>query len=77
MNRLPVTSSYIDSIGHEGETLEVAYKDGKTWRYAGVTPDVFESVMKAESVGRALLENVLKGGYEGERIDEEAEKQGE
>jgi hypothetical protein len=71
MNRLPVTSSYIESIGHEGETLEVAYKDGKVWKYPGVTADVFENVMKAESVGRALLEEILKAGYEGERIDEE------
>ena len=71
MNRTPVKSSFIDSIGYEGDTLEVAYKDGKVYRYAGVPPDLHQSVMGAESIGKALKEQVVNGGFETERVEPE------
>jgi len=71
MNRTPVKSSFIESIGHESDTLEVVYKDGKVYRYVGVPPDLHQSVMGAESIGKALKEQVLKGGFEAEKIQPE------
>jgi len=71
MNRTPVKSSFIESIGHEGDTLEVAYKDGRIYRYIGVPADLYGSVMGAESIGKVLKEQVLKGGFEVEKIQTE------
>ncbi len=71
INRLSVKSSYIDSIGYEGDTLEVTFKGGKTFRYVGVPLGIIESVIGAESVGKALQENILKGGFEGEKVEED------
>ena len=69
MNRIPVKSSFIESIGYEGDMLEVVYKDGKVYRYIGVPPDLHQSVLSAESVGKAFRENILKGGFEVEKIE--------
>jgi len=71
MNRVKVKSSFIDSIGHDGDTLEVVYKDGKIYRYAGIPVDLYQSVIGAESIGKALKEQVLKGGLEVERVEPE------
>ncbi len=71
MNRAPVKSSYIDSIGYEAGNLEVALKSGQRYRYAGVPADLFRAVMEAESVGKAFQEQVLKGGFEVEKIESE------
>jgi len=69
MNRTPVKSSFIDSIGYEGDTLEVAYKDGGLYKYTGVSVDLYQSVMGAESIGKALKEQVLKGEFDVEKIE--------
>ena len=71
MNRTPVKSSFIESIGYEGDTLEVVYKDGKVYKYTGVPRETYGSVMGAESIGKALKEQVLKGGFEAEKIQPE------
>lgn len=74
MNRTLVKSSFIKSIGHEGDTLEVAYKDGGLYKYTGVPVDLYESIVGAESIGKALKEQVLKGGFETEKVEEEKEE---
>ena len=71
MNRTQVKSSFIESIGHEGDTLEVAYKGGGLYKYTGVPRETYESVIGAESIGGAFRENILKGGFEVERVEEE------
>lgn len=74
MNRTLVKSSYIDSIGYEDDTLEVALKDGKVYRYIGVPADVHECVMGSESIGKAFQEHILKGGFTVEKDELEEEK---
>lgn len=71
MNRTPVKSSYIDSIGYEGDILEVAFKDGKVYKYEGVPVGLIESLIGAESIGKAFQEQVLKGGFTVEKDEEE------
>ncbi len=71
MNRVEVKSSYIDSIGYDDGILEVAYKDGKVYKYDGVSADLYKSVMDAESIGKVLQEQVLKGGFTTERVEKE------
>lgn len=52
MTRTPVSSSSIASIGHEGETLEIEFTNGRIYRHDGVSRAHYEALVDAESVGR-------------------------
>lgn len=52
MTRTPVTSSSIASIGHDGDTLEVEFTNGRIYRHAGVAREHFEALRNAESIGQ-------------------------
>ena len=71
MERIEVKSSYIESIGREANVLEVSFKSGKVFRYIGVPVETYESVLSAESIGRAVREQVVKGGFEAEEVGPE------
>jgi hypothetical protein len=71
MNLISIKSSFIESIGYESEVLEVIYKGGRKYRYIGVPPDLYKSIVGAESIGRALKENILGGGFTVEKIESE------
>lgn len=51
MTRTPVASSSIASIGHEGDTLEIEFTNGRIYRHAGVPREQFEALRNAESIG--------------------------
>lgn len=64
MNRIPVQSSDIQSIGYAPEScvLEVAFLSGGIYQYDGVPAYVFEELMSAESHGKyfaAHIKNVF------------------
>lgn len=40
--------------------LTVKYKDGSSWNYRGVTPEEFEKLIKAKSIGSHLREHIQK-----------------
>jgi len=71
MERIPVKSSFIESIGYESGTLEVTFKDGGMYKYIDVPRETYESVMGAESIGKAVRENILKEGFGVEKIEPE------
>jgi hypothetical protein len=62
INRIPVASSMVKSIGH-GQSIinprlpaiEVEMANGRTYQYAGVTIEQYNNIMIAESVGKAVL----------------------
>lgn len=60
MNRVPVRSSNIISIGYEEETqlLEVEFKTGRIYRYSSVPPHVYASLMRSESHGKYFLQHI-------------------
>jgi hypothetical protein len=62
MNRQPVSSSNIESVGWENETLEVAFLNGRIYRYDGVPQSVFQAVVGAASVG-SEFNRLVKGRY--------------
>jgi len=65
MNRQPVSSSSVCSVGYDPETqvLEIEFtKNHRVYQYHGVPQDVYESLMAAESVGSYLHWNI-KGTY--------------
>ena len=69
MNRTPVNSSNVASVGYEAEssTLEVEFTNGNLYQYFDVPAAVFESVMASPSIGTALNQAV-KGQYRYARI---------
>jgi hypothetical protein len=73
VNRIPVSSSNVASVGWEAEgqsdtgTLEVEFKSGHIYRYAEVPRYIADEVRYASSVGRTLNQSV-KGQYSEERV---------
>ena len=54
MNRTPVTSTDITSIGYDPQTrtLEIEFRTGAVYRYTEVPPEEHAGLMAAESKGR-------------------------
>lgn len=69
MNRTPVQSSNIASVGYDLETLtmEVEFLNGNVYQYFDVPEAVFHGIMTAESAGRFLNAQV-KGIYRYARL---------
>jgi len=77
MDRTPVESSLIKSIGHNpaDNTLEVEFHKGGVYSYAGVPAEAHAALMAAESIGSHFLKNV-KGRYAHTKIEAEPKSQG-
>ena len=54
MQRTPVTSSTIISLGLQGTEMEVEFRNYNLYRYSHVPAEVFQAILTAESVGRAF-----------------------
>lgn len=54
MQRQPVSSSRITSVGWANNTLEVEFKNGRVYQYHGVTQDEYQNFMNSPSLGSAL-----------------------
>lgn len=52
MNRIPVVSSNLASVGYEGGILEIEFKSGSVYQYSGVPASVYEALMSAPSHGQ-------------------------
>jgi hypothetical protein len=60
MNRTPVTSSNIASIGYDPDTqvMEVEFTSKSVYQYLGVPPRIANDTLIAESVGKFFNANV-------------------
>ena len=60
MNRVPVTSSNVASVGYDAasQTLEVEFLDGALYQYFDVPSGVHDGLLGAASVGGYLNQNV-------------------
>ena len=69
MNREPVTSSNIASIGYDSasQTLEVEFSNGAVYQYFDVPSAVHEEFMNEGSHGSHLNQNI-KGSYRYARV---------
>ena len=76
MERTPVESSNVASVGYDEETktLEVAFKSGSIYQYPGVEPQTHADLMAAESVGKFVNQNIVKAGFRGQKMDPEENK---
>ncbi|MEZ8411437.1 KTSC domain-containing protein [Vibrio splendidus] len=62
-----VSSSNIDSIGYEDETLQIQFLNGSTYQYFDVPEHIYTGLIEADSAGKFLAENV-KGTYRYSRV---------
>jgi len=82
MNRTPVKSSQLISVGHDPatNTLEIEFPSrkqaphggalpGPVYRYSGVSAEQHAALMKAESVGSHFIKHIKGGGFAYERVD--------
>jgi hypothetical protein len=71
LNRTPVKSSHILSVGHEGNTLEVEYASGMVYRYSGVDEGSWNALMQSDSIGRGVRFAIYQDGVVGEKVKPE------
>lgn len=64
MERKPVSSSNVESVGYDDDTqtLEVEFKNGALYQYFDVPENIYCGLLQADSVGGYLAENI-KGVY--------------
>lgn len=52
MERIPVSSSNLASVGYQDGILEIAFKSGSVYQYTGVPESVYDALMSAPSHGK-------------------------
>lgn len=70
MNRTPVNSSNLASVGYDASSsiLEVEFLDNSVYQYFNVPNSIYMGLMSASSKGRYLDQNVKKAGYNYKKI---------
>jgi hypothetical protein len=70
MNRIPVSSSNILSIGYASEekVLEIEFRNGSIFQYLNVPNNIYSGLMNARSCGRYFDAYVKKGNFEYKQI---------
>jgi len=70
MDREPVDSSNIESIGYDAAEciLEVEFKGGSVYRYKGVPQELYAELCEAGSAG-SFIHRLIKNVFECERIE--------
>jgi KTSC domain len=65
MNKIPVSSSNLASVGYDPntQTLEIEFLHGGIYQYSGVPSSVHSGLMAASSHGSYLDQHVKKAGY--------------
>lgn len=67
MQRAPVQSSNVRSVGYDAGVLEVEFSSGGVYRYAGVPEATYQALMKSPSIGRYVAAQVV-GKFETEKL---------
>jgi hypothetical protein len=64
MNRTPVSSSNIASVGYDfdSSTLEIEFNNGAVYQYFDVNETIYNELIGAQSIGGYLAETI-KGRY--------------
>jgi len=70
MLRKMVRSSSLHSVGYDymSESIEIEFKDGSVYQYAGVSPSVYKGLMKAFPSYGEYFDQHIKGQYPGSKI---------
>ena len=61
MDLKKVNSSMVYAIGYaaKSKTLEVVFRSGKTWVYEEVPKRVYQELLRSESIGSYMRENII------------------
>lgn len=61
MNLKKVDSSLVYAMGYgaKSKTLEVVFRSGKTWVYEEVPKKIYQELLKSESIGSYMRENII------------------
>lgn len=64
MNRTPVSSSNVASVGYDADsaTLEIEFNNGAVYQYFDVSENIYGELIGAQSIGGYLANNI-KGRY--------------
>ncbi len=75
MQRLPVDSTDIVSVGYDPKTriLEIEFKEDRIYQYQDVAPDVYDRFMRADSYGEFFFASINKH-YRYERVGQDAKE---
>ena len=59
----------LDLVGYDpkSQVLEVRFNTGDIYRYLNVSPDEYEGLINAESIGQYMHKHII-GHYEYERV---------
>lgn len=70
MERQPVNSSNLASIGYDGgnEILEIEFKNGRIYIYFNIHENVYDRLINASSHGKYFDKNIKNAGYRCEEI---------
>lgn len=76
MHRTKVESSNVESVGfnRESGTLEVEYKNGLIYQYAGVKPDAYAGLLAAKSKGR-YLHQYIQASHDYAKVEPQIEEE--
>lgn len=71
MHRIPVESSDIVSIGYDPkeQRLEIEFHGGRVYQYRGVSPELHEQFMRADSPG-SFFNTFINNKFRYDRVDE-------
>ena len=71
MQRLPVHSTDIVSIGYDAQTsrLEIEFKEKRIYQYRDIPADIYDRFMRAESFGQFFFAHI-NGRYRYDRVGE-------
>ena len=58
MNRIPVESSNLKSVGYEDNVLEIEFLDGGVYQYFDVPAALYEGLIQADSAGKYFWANI-------------------
>lgn len=70
MNRTPVSSSSLASVGYDPENmvLEIEFYSGGIYQYFNVPESVYDGLTNADSHGKYFDVYIKKGGYSFQKI---------
>jgi len=65
MERIPVESSNLASVGYDSvtSTLEIEFHSGAIYQCFAVPQEIYDGLMNAASKGSYFHHNIKKGGY--------------
>ena len=74
MDRTPVKSSNISSVGYdfEAQKLQVEFKNGGVFNYHDVPISAYTALMESPSIGKYFHDNI-KNGYVCSKVKKEGE----